>query len=186
MPIARSAFFPALHHRFASSGAELSPERTRSRIGAYVYGNVLLLAALVPLTPKYIADGHAVTIVLGTGVTTFLAHMFAEFVAQAVTVGGRPSEPMREEFRESLRDSLPIVSSATVPALSVFLGWLNVLPGGWALGIAGTVIVVRLAALPLMAERLRGRPVTSRVLIGSVLVTVLAAVVVILKVVLTH
>ena len=65
----------------------LSAEDYASRVSAYVYGNVLILTALVPLHNT--STSHAAMIVIGTGLSTFIAHAFAESVGRS-TRSGRP------------------------------------------------------------------------------------------------
>lgn len=110
---------------YLSSGRRrpLSPESAASRISAYVYGNILVLAALVPITtsPEYIG----IAIVIGTALSTFIAHVFAESVAQSVRSGAQLT---RSERIEELRDSVPILSSAVLPCLvlaTAWVGWLE-------------------------------------------------------------
>ena len=52
----------------------------RRRISAYIYGNILVLAALIPVTKSQETVGIA--IVVGAALSTFLAHVFAESVGQ--------------------------------------------------------------------------------------------------------
>ena len=50
----------------ARRGGPLPPARAASRLSAYVYGNLLVLAAIVLASAGDIYEGHAVLIVLGT------------------------------------------------------------------------------------------------------------------------
>ena len=90
----------------------LTPESAASRISAYVYGNILVLAALVPITnsPEYIG----IAIVAGTALSTFIAHVFADSVAQSVRSGEQLS---RDERLAELRNAVPILSSAVLPCV---------------------------------------------------------------------
>lgn len=177
----------------------LSRERATARLSAYVYGNILALGAVVVATPLSIADGEAAFLVAATGATTFVAHVFAEFVAHsgfdpaddeedAADDGGvnHATARQREHALAELRDATPIASSATFPSLALMLGWLGVLPSGWAFGIAGGIIVVRIASVPMVTTRIRGVPLTPRVLLIGLLTAAVAAVIVLVKVTLTH
>lgn len=67
-------------------GESLPAADAASRTSAYVYGNILVLAALVPLSIADVRSGTAVLIVLGTAVSTFFAHLFAETVGGSMRV----------------------------------------------------------------------------------------------------
>ena len=164
--------------------AELTPERATARVSAYVYGNLIALAAVVVVDAHGIRNGHAALVVAGTGVATFVAHIFADIVAHASVDGrgGRSSNSMRDE----LRDAVPIFSSASVPSLLLALGWLGWLSTQWAQLLAGGVIVVRIASVPVVAERIKGNPTDLRVIIGGLITAALAAVVVGIKVLVGH
>jgi hypothetical protein len=111
----------------------LPPERAASRLSAYVYGNILALGPVAFATARTIDDGAAAALVVGTGATTFLAHIFAHFVAHATVAGHEPSRAdQRQHAAEELRDAVPIASSAFAPAVLLMLGWLGVLSTQWA------------------------------------------------------
>lgn len=99
-----------------------SPHGQRRRLSAYVYGNILVLAAVAASTPGSIERGTAAIVVLATAGTTFLAHVFADFVANSriPEAHGAANEDQRKfKVAEELRDATPILSSGTVPALIV-------------------------------------------------------------------
>ena len=60
------------------------------------------------------------------------------------------------------------------------------LPTAWAHGLAGAVVVLRIASVPIVVERVRGNRVSMRVIVAGVATAGLAAVVVLLKVLLAH
>ncbi|MGV9858601.1 hypothetical protein ACWDTD_08100 [Gordonia sp. NPDC003425] len=111
-------------------GGPLPPRRAASRLSAYVYGNILVLAAVVAVSPHDLESGHAFWIVIGTGATTYVAHVFADLVAQGSIPeahGGShdsaPTNADRDHVLGELRDAVPIVSSAAaVVALKVAFG----------------------------------------------------------------
>jgi hypothetical protein len=140
----------------------LPPGRAARRMSAYVYGNVLVLAAVVAATSDAIEDGHAVLIVLGTTVSTYLAHIYSEAIAHSLTDSGE-----HDRFPEELRDAVPILSSGVVPIIALLLCWLDLLPAEVSQLIAGGVIVVRLASVGVWMERLHGnRPSWRMISIG--------------------
>ncbi len=163
-----------------SAHHDVSRGEAADRISAYVYGNILMLAALVVLSDDEIGSGAAVVIVLGTGVSTFVAHTFAERLGAVVRGTDRAT------WIAELRSSVPIVSAATVPAVLMVVGSQGWLDTTWCLRLAEAWIVVRLFILGLVVGRLQGHSVTLRTWIASAALAASALVVVALKVVLTH
>ena len=68
---------------------DLPVERMRSRVSAYIYGNIFVLAAIFASSPESIAHWSAVVIVAATSATTFFAHVVAHNIGQAI---GRTDE----------------------------------------------------------------------------------------------
>lgn len=166
-----------------SSGHPLSAAEAASRITAYVYGDILVLAALVALHPDDLAGPKALGYVVGTGVSTFVAHVFAEAVGARVRTDRRPTAA---DLRHEVRDSLPILSATAVPALlmgAASLGWLD---EPLALGAAIGVIVLRLAALGWIVGHLRRRRASMRTFIAGMLLAGTGAGIAVLKWWLTH
>lgn len=164
-----------------SRGAPLERDDAASRISAYIYGNILVLAALVPLvqTEKYIG----VAIVVGTAVSTFIAHAFAEAVGHTV----REGEAMtRAEKVAELRNSVPILSSALLPSIILAVGWVGVLEHRTALLLAELTVLVRIGGIVFVIGRLNGERPSRSWLISAAALTVVAATIVGVKVVLTH
>ena len=95
-------------------------ERVRSRVGAYVYGNILVLAAIIATSPESIADWTAVVYVVGTAATTFFGHVVAHRIGQSI--GRSDDEALRLHLAQEARDAVPIVSSGTGPAVLLALG----------------------------------------------------------------
>jgi hypothetical protein len=155
-------------------------DEAADRVSAYVYGNVLLLAALVVLSREDARDGAGLAIVAGTAVSTFVAHTYAERLGAAVRSVEHAS------WSVVLRDSVPILSAAAVPAALMGAAALDVLPATASLRLAETWVVVRIALTAFIVGRLQGRPVTLRTWVASVGLAATALVVVAVKVVLTH
>ncbi|MGV8874398.1 MAG: hypothetical protein ACOH2Q_17835 [Rhodococcus sp. (in: high G+C Gram-positive bacteria)] len=167
----------------------LAPARAARRLSAYVYGNILILAAVAASTSASIEHGTAAVLVLATAGTTFLAHVFADFVAGSqIPEAHDDATDEQRKFKavEELRDALPILSSGTFPALMLALGWLSVLPAQWAELAAGGVIVVRIASIQIVTQRIRGNPLTFRALLGGLATAAVAALIVLAKVFLGH
>ncbi|WP_300679400.1 hypothetical protein [Nocardioides sp.] len=169
----------------------LPPERAASRLAAYVYGNILVLASVAVATGHTIENGEAALLVVGTGVTTYVAHVFAELVAHSAVPDSHPAEHagperVRESVLDELRDAVPIASSAFFPSFVLMLGWFGWLPTALAALIAGGSVVLRMAAVQLVAERVRGRQLSFRVFVGGLITAGVAAVIVVAKVALGH
>lgn len=160
----------------------LSTEDYASRISAYVYGNILVLAALVPLHNTSVT--HAALVIIGTGLSTFIAHAFAESIGRSTRTG--QALTWSERFDE-LRDSVPVLTSALIPAVLVWLGsgagWIE-LPT--ALLLAEIWVVTRIAGIAYVITRLRGERPNRGTLVSSLGLGLLALVIVAIKLILTH
>lgn len=168
--------------RVYERAADLPVERRRARIAAYVYGNILVLAAVLTATPATIENGHAAVVVLATTGTTYLAHVVAEAVATAV---GRDGVPPRLE-RAELRDALPILSSGSAPTVILLVGAITALDTGLAEVAAAAVVVVRLLGIGSLVSHY-GEPHTRPRVRGlGAALALVSAVIVALKLVLLH
>ena len=180
----------AIYKRLATRpGGPLPPDRAAARLAAYIYGNILVLTAVVAASPESIESGRAFVLGLATASTTLVAHVFAEIVARSSfpeAVHGETEEEKKQSVLAEVRDAVPIASSGTVPAIILALAWLWILPTSWAQLIAGGVGVFRIATLPLVAERLRGRPLTFRVVVAGFGTAAVAAIIVLIKVYAGH
>ncbi|MGW5268504.1 hypothetical protein ACWEQ4_07670 [Rhodococcus sp. NPDC003994] len=170
----------ARHRLTTRHGGTMSPERASRRLSAYVYGNVLVLAAVAAAPLGYVEDGTAALLVLGTGVSTFLAHIFAD------TVAANAIRAERRHVLEELRDSVPIASSAAVPAALLAVATTDLVSAALAQALSAGLIALRVSGIPVVAARLRGSGVSFRVVVAGVVLAVVAAVVVAVKIVLTH
>jgi hypothetical protein len=159
---------------------DVDPHRAESRVSAYVYGTVLVLAAVVGVSPAAVDSGAGVLVVVGTVLSTYLAHVLAHSVG-ALVVGGR-----RRELREAARDATPILSSGVLPALvlgATALGWPSEV---WGQSLAALVGLVRVAGIGVVYRRLQADvPFGRAVVVGAVAAGV-ALVVVVLKLTFTH
>jgi hypothetical protein len=158
------------------------------RTTAYVYGNLLVLAALVALSGDEVESGRAFWIVLGTAVSTFVAHVFAEAMGASVRNAAEPepADPTVRDAWELARESYPILTSGFLPAVIIALGWLEILPADPALYIADAVILFRIASTGIIVARLRNEPSSLRIILLGIGVAVVAGLISLLKVYLTH
>ncbi|MFF0817496.1 hypothetical protein ACFYVR_20365 [Rhodococcus sp. NPDC003318] len=159
----------------------ISVEDTASRISAYVYGNILVLTALIPLHNTSVS--HAGAVVIGTSIATFIAHAFAESVGRSARAGRNLTTVERVA---ELRDSVPVLTSGLIPTVVVAMGGAGWIGLNTALVIAEVLVVTRIAGTTFVIARLRGERPTGQTLFGSVVLGVVAVVVVALKLVLTH
>lgn len=171
-------------------GGPLPPGRSASRLAAYVYGNILVLASVAVATGHTIETGQAALLVAGTGVTTYIAHVFAELVAHTTVPEAHSEESdtahARQIMFDELRDAVPIATSAFWPAAILMFGWFGWLPASVAHLLAGAVVVGRIASVQLVAERVRGNKLGFRVLVGGLIAAALAALIVVAKVWVGH
>ncbi|WP_051637014.1 hypothetical protein [Rhodococcus sp. UNC363MFTsu5.1] len=159
----------------------LDVEDSASRISAYVYGNILVLTALIPLNNA--STTHAALVVVGTSLSTFVAHAFAESVGRSARIG-RPLTTA--EHLEELRDSVPILTSGLVPAAVVGLSALGAFEQQTALLLAELWVVSRIAGLGIVITRLRGEKLSRRSLRACFVLAFVAIAVVAVKLFLTH
>lgn len=164
-------------------GPDVSLDRARSRASAYVYGNILVLTAVAGVDSANILDWSALFVVAGTTITTFLAHVLAHAIGQQL---GRTGEEAQLHVRDEVRDSLPIASSGSVPALMMFLGALAIIPPVVAQLVAALIIVGRLAFLGILVERMTARTSTFGMLWSGVVVAGLSLIVVGATIFVTH
>jgi len=160
---------------------DLSSRRADNRMSAYVYGDILVLAATAGVYDSAIRSGEALFVVLGTVVSTYIAHVVADVVG--AVFGGHH---VRTAVRDELRDSVPIVS-AGLPPLVLFgaaaLGWMT---PEWAQAIAAALLVVRLGAIGVVYHHLTAPIGWARAAWFGLLVAGVAAFAVAVKLVLTH
>lgn len=171
------------HLRLAARAEALGVERVRSRTSAYVYGNVLVLAAVVPNNEGTIDSGRAVVIVLVTTITTYLAHVLAHEVASSI---GRSRSEHQSHLREELRDALPIASSGIPPALILGAGALNWLDTEVAQLLASLVVLIRLAAIGWVIQRISAKHAPRRSFWSGVVLAVAGLVIAVAKVQFLH
>ncbi|WP_306210218.1 hypothetical protein [Actinoplanes sp. RD1] len=161
----------------------LPREQAAARISAYVYGNIIVFATTVPLLPADLHHAHAALLVLGVAASTYLAHVFADVVGHNV----RSELPLtRADLWHELRDSWPVLTSGLVPAALLAAGAWHWVPGQAALVTSEAYLLLRMALIGLLMERLRsGRP-SARTLLAGVLLAAAAAGVSLVKVAVGH
>ncbi|WP_305789830.1 hypothetical protein [Symbioplanes lichenis] len=161
----------------------LPRDQAAARIAAYVYGNIIVFATTVPLTPDDLHHAHATLLVLGVAASTYLAHVFADIVGHNV----RSELPLtRADLGHELRDSWPVLTSGLIPAALLLAGAWHWLPERAAIVTSEVYLLLRMALIGLLVERLRsGRP-SARTLLAGVLLAAAAAGVSLVKVAIGH
>ena len=157
--------------------------RAESRVSAYVYGNVLVLAAVFGASAAAVVTGTAVVLVVGTVLSTYVAHVLAHSIGSLLGAAG---DSDRSAVGQVLRDAVPIVSSGVTPAVllaATALGWL---PGLLGQSLASAVLLLRIAGTGLVYRRLRADVSPGRALWVGCLAAAVAALAVVLKLTLTH
>ncbi|MGV9792858.1 hypothetical protein [Gordonia sp. NPDC003422] len=171
-----------LHGPLFSRNKPLDRESAAARISAYIYGNILILAAIIPIDPE--REKFGVLVLLGTAASTFLAHVFAETLGRQVLDGSEHTTP--RSVLHHLRNSVPILTSAVLPCLILVAGLLDWLEPRTAQLVAEVVILARIAGTVFVIDRLNGERPSRATLGGAIAVLILATAVVGIKVILTH
>lgn len=163
----------------------LDLEDAATRTTAYVYGNILVLAALVTQSSADVESGRAVWIVIGTAVSTYLAHVFAEGLGGLIRHPGDDALTLRSGLSLA-RESWPVLTSGLLPAAVLVLGWTGILQADPVMVWAEAIVLIRIAGTGIIVARLRNEPSSLRILLLGVGVAVVAALISLLKAYLTH
>jgi hypothetical protein len=162
---------------------DLSREEAANRITAFVYGNILVITALVALHPDDLAGPKGVAYVVGTTLSTFVAHVVAESVGFRVRTDVRPE---RSFVVHGLRDAVPILTSATLPTVLMITAVLERVSTTTALQLAIAATVVRLAGLGWVVGHVRGERSSWRALVSGFALAAVCVAAAVLKWWLTH
>ena len=152
-------------------------------MSAYLYGDVLVLAALIALRPEDLTGRTGLAYVLGTALSTYVAHVLAEAVGSSIRAGRRLS---RTALQHELRDAVPIASAGLGPALLMVAALMEWLPTGSALIMSIAVTGLRLAVLGWVIRYLHGEPPSLRTFLAGIGLALTGLVVAALKWWLTH
>ena len=154
------------------------------RISAFIYGNILVLSALVVLSPDALQTTRALVYVLGVGFSTFIAHVVSDIFAHLLR---HPhGEGLFAKLPSELRDAAPIASYAMLPTVVLVAAWLGWIEAELAWAMAIGVTLVRLSLLGPISAWMAREPFSLWPLAAGVLLALLIAVIALLKAVLTH
>ncbi len=160
---------------------DLTSVRADNRVSAYVYGDVLVLAAAAGVYDDAIRSGEALLVVLGTVASTYVAHVLADVVG--AVFGGHE---VRTALLDELRDSVPIISAGIPPVVlfgAAMLGWPT---PEWAQAVSSGLLVLRLGSIGVVYHHLKQPIGWSRAAWFGIAVAGVAAIAVALKLVLLH
>jgi len=181
---------PLLFRKARRKFAELDAHDVAHRISAYTYGNFLVLAALLTIQDaKAIYDNTAVLYIIGTGLTTYIAHVIAEMQEYRVLHSGTPP---REFVKQALSNASPILGTTVYPVLLLILA--AILPYGPASDIIFdctillclATVVWRIFSLNFMIARYRSEPLCWRTFQSAVWLTFAIIVLAIVKIMFIH
>jgi len=134
-------------------------ERLAELVSSAAYGSILVLGGLSVIGVSEVAGGHAAELVASVGLATWLAHLFAELLADHV----RHSEPLnRAEIRRAAMDGSPILLVTVLPAIMLLAGRLDVLSDPAARVVAILVAIVQLLAIGAYVARVAATPPATR------------------------
>jgi hypothetical protein len=158
----------------------LTPAEASGRITAFVYGNLVVLGAMLALIPAAAASTQGALTILAAGLSTFVAHAFADLLGRRV---GHDHRSIAHAALAAARESMPIVTAAIVPIGILAAGaWMNWSEAPVQLA-AELFVCARIGMIGAAAERYRARPSSHRLVLVGVAIAVAAAVVSLAKVV---
>jgi hypothetical protein len=119
-------------------------------VSAASYGTVLVLAGLCVVSISDVELGHGAELVVGIGLATWAAHLFAELLGEHV----RHDEPLqRSDVKRAVVDGSPILAATVLPAIVLFLGRLHVITASTARTVSILVAVLQLLSIGVLVAR---------------------------------
>ena len=133
----------------------MTNERIAERVRAASYGTVLVIAALGVTNVADVGLGYSAELVLGVGVATWIAHLYAELLGRHVV----EHEPLRRtHVTEAMADGSPILLATLLPATVLLIGRGDLLDAGPARTLALVVAFAQLLGIgAVVARRSPGR-----------------------------
>lgn len=153
------------------------------RISAFIYGNILILAALIVMSPEQVENGHALVIVSGTGLTTYLAHCIAE-QQEIHVLHGRGVD--FDVLKHAFRNAVPVLSSTAIPVAMLALGYFEITSVEVAWLLASLLVAFRLLFNGVVVAHYRSEKVTFRAMLSGLMLAIVTVAVAVLKAYLVH
>ncbi len=150
----------ATGRRARGARAGMSIDDRAGRISAFVYGNVLVLAALATVTPEHADEGGAVGLVGGKRGWPRCSRTSS--ASSSRTGCATAATPTPREVGHHVWLAFPIVTSAALPALALAAAWAGWAGGGTALAVAFGIVAGRLALLGTVMARVSGQASSRR------------------------
>lgn len=119
-------------------------DRLAERVSAASYGTILIIASLLVVEADDVESGLGWELVVGVGVATWLAHLYAEVLGNHVR---NVEAAQAHEVRKAMADGLPILLAAVLPAVALLLGRLGVLEPRQALWAAVIISIIQLVGI---------------------------------------
>jgi len=154
------------------------------RISAFIYGNILVLSALILLSPSGLKTTRDLVYVPAVAFSTFIAHVVSDLFAHLLR--HPDGKGLSAKLKGDLRDAAPIATSAILPTIVLLAAWLGWLEAERAWPIAIGVTLLRLSLLGPIAAWIAREPLSLWPMFAGVLLALLIAVIALLKAVLTH
>lgn len=178
--MARLARMPEL---LGTRRGTISREEAADRVSAYVYGNIIVLAALAGIHPPDAQHWSSVWSLFGVGLATLVAHVFSDLSGHRVR---HDEHPGLHDVLHELAVARPIATSTLAPAVPLATGCLGWIGGRTAMTVAFAVIALRLAWIGNLMARQSGRRSSARVVLSGLGFAVLAVAIAAVKVRLSH
>jgi hypothetical protein len=164
-------------------GEQLTAATAASRAEAYLYGNILVLAAMATLRSDAVLSGQGALFVIGTAVSTYLAHVLAHWIGYQIRAEGRSD---LGHLRAGIRNAVPIATSGLFPTSLLVMGMWGWLEPLLALSLAIAAVVVRFLVMGFVVGSLSGHRVSLSSFVAGITLALAGLIVVAVKVVLTH
>lgn len=119
-------------------------DRLAERVSAASYGTILIIASLLVVEAEDVESGLGWELVVGVGVATWLAHLYAEVLGNHVR---NIEAAQAHEVRKAMADGLPILLAAVLPAVALLLGRIGIVEPRQALWVAVIVSILQLVTI---------------------------------------
>ncbi|WP_431246647.1 hypothetical protein [Leifsonia xyli] len=163
-----------------SAGARLRAALVRHATGELAIYGTVLVAGLVVIERRYVADAAPLALAVAQGVAViWAAHVFAATVAHSA-LGDRHREPVRAALAHALQASSGLILAALAPLALLGLGAMGVVAAADALLAALGSSALALAALGYVALARAGARVRVRIG-GALLIAAVGLTLVVLK-----